>query len=200
MFQFHLVDFSHSSLRSFPPCVPRGVPCSLNQKCDPTDGCCNNAHLLLPPPTWTRKHSAVPPPLPSFTLLYCSSVSVRAQDDTAVQKLPSLTWGSAVSFLIVHEVFLICISSVSFQYMSSDVFSLSTALWLDWPTLIKKHAVYKYLDTNAPSFTSKTFAISWEKRHRGVAGSCCGVLVAACGRFYSRVLKLKPLVVTQPRH
>lgn len=66
MFQFHLGDFCHTPLRSFPPCVPRGVLCSLNQKCGPTDGCCNNAHLLLPPPTWTSNHSAVPPPLPSL--------------------------------------------------------------------------------------------------------------------------------------
>lgn len=66
MFQFHLGDFCHTPLRSFPPCVPRGVLCSLTQKCGPTDGCCNNAHLLLPSPTWTSNHSAVLPPLPSL--------------------------------------------------------------------------------------------------------------------------------------
>lgn len=100
MIQFHLVDFCHTPLRSFPRCFPKGVLCRLNQKCAPSDGCCNNAHLLLPPPLGlvTTVRYPHPSPLSVHTLLYCSSVSDRAQDDTAVQKLPPLTWGGFCPF------------------------------------------------------------------------------------------------------
>lgn len=68
----HLVGFCPKRRRRSP-----SVLHSLSQKCGATDGYCNNAHLLLPSPTWTSNHSAVPPPpplplpsppLPPFTL------------------------------------------------------------------------------------------------------------------------------------